>query len=201
MFCLCGWRESVDLLSERKTESNINMNDFVLLFTRLGFYLDRLSNYHDIYILSFTRIVSQSRTWFPEWPFHRHITRGEVFHPGPWLLYLPTSAFPGAQQFCCRLQTICSIWLQLLKQHSVQASRWPLSVPSAAVDFSTAPWLWCSWSAWHLPLWLEMWSPSLYLCKQDSLEHHRDTWKVNVAYHLNTTWLESSTFQKVIKCI
>lgn len=101
----------------------------------------------------------------------------------PWLLCFTTSVSPGVQQSCWRPQTVHSTWLQLLRQDSGQAIRWPLSVPSVAVGFSIAPRQWCSWSAWHLPSWLEMWSRLLFLCKQGNREHHRDTWKVNVVNH------------------
>lgn len=105
--------------------------------------------------------------------------------PGPWLLRLPTSVFPGSQQFFCRLQTLYLTWVQLLRQDWVQASHWLPSVPPVVVGFSTVPWQWCSWWAWRLPLWSEMWSPLQFLCKRGSPEHHRDTWKVNVVLKPN----------------
>lgn len=159
----------------------------MLLFTRLDHYLDSWFNCLHIFFIfhqdSFT--VQNMVSWAALRTTYTS-QRVKAVYPGPWLLCFPTSVFPGVQQFCCRLQTIPLTWLQLLRQDSVQASRWPLSVPSVAVDFSIAPWQWCSWSAWHLPSWSEMWSLSLSLCKRGSPEHHRDTWKVDVVHHLAT---------------
>lgn len=103
-------------------------------------------------------------------------------HPGPWRLFLPTSAFPGVRRWCCQVQTHLSTWRQPPTPAPARASRWPLCAPSAAAASSTARWRSCSWSAWRSPSWLETWSRSLCLSRHGRAAHHRDTWKVQALH-------------------
>lgn len=71
----------------------VQINDFMLLFIRLDHYLDRWFNCLHIF---FIRVVSQSRTWFPERPYHLHITRGKTSLSWAMTALLPNVSVPGS---------------------------------------------------------------------------------------------------------
>lgn len=67
------------------------------LITSCCFSSDWMISLHPlIYIISFIRIVSQSRAWFPEQPFHLHITKGKTSLSWAMTALPPNVSVPGS---------------------------------------------------------------------------------------------------------